>query len=112
LFSIDIVFIDTMPHINITVPHQLGQDAATQRLKNKLQEVKDQKTYTVTDVVETWTNPHTMEFSFRVYGFSLTGSVRSLPANVTIAVDLPVVAMMFQGTIEDQVRKELTRLLE
>ncbi len=101
-----------MPHITIAAPHLLGQEEATRRLKNKLQAIKEQKTYTVTDVVETWPDPHSMEFSFRVYTFSLTGSVRSLPDNVTISVDLPVVAMMFQGTIEDQVRKELSSLLK
>ncbi len=101
-----------MPQINISVPHLLGQEEATSRLKTKLQEVKDQQTYTVTEVVETWPDPHSMEFGFRVFGFSLKGGVRSLPDSVAISADLPVAAMIFQGTIEDQVRKELVNLLK
>lgn len=101
-----------MPIITISVPHQLGQDEATERLKKKLQDVKEQKTYTVTDLVETWPDPHSMEFGFRVYTFSLTGSVRSQPEDVTISVDLPFAAMLFRGAIEDQVRKELGHILE
>ncbi len=52
-----------------------------------------------------------MEFAFRVYSFALSGSVCSGETDVTISVVLPVAAMLFRGTIEDQVRKELGRIL-
>lgn len=97
--------------MNITVPHRLGQEEATERLKRKHAEIKEKHTYTVTNLTETWTDPHSMDFGFKVYGFSLTGSVRSLDDAVAISVDLPVAAMPFQGTIKSQIEKELTQVL-
>ena len=97
--------------MNITVPHRLTQDEATDRLTHKLAQVKQEKTYTVTDLMETWPDPNTMEFSFKVFGFSLTGSVKSLADAVNILVDLPVAAMPFKSTIESQVVKELEQIL-
>lgn len=100
-----------MPAMNISVSHQLGREEATRRLKLKHAEIKANQTYTVTDLTETWTSPDSMDFAFRVFGFSLTGSVASLENAVDIAVDLPVAAMPLKGTIESQVRKELAQVL-
>jgi hypothetical protein len=101
-----------MPSVNITVPHQLGQDEATERLKKKHAEIKQQHTYTVTNLTETWTTPHSMEFAFSVYGFSLTGSVLSLVDSVAISVDLPFAAMIMKNTIKSQIKKELMQVLQ
>ncbi|MDR1140341.1 MAG: polyhydroxyalkanoic acid system family protein [Planctomycetaceae bacterium] len=100
-----------MPLMKITVPHQLGQDKATERLKRKHEEIKQQHTYTVTDLTETWSDPHSMEFAFKVLGFSLTGSVQSFNDSVKISVDLPVAAILMKHTIESQIRKELVQVL-
>jgi hypothetical protein len=100
-----------MPLVKITVPHQLGQEKATERLKQKHAEIKQQHTYTVTDLTETWIDPHSMEFAFKVYGFSLTGSVRSFIDSVMISVDLPVAAILMKHTIESQIKKELVQVL-
>ncbi|MDR3198137.1 MAG: polyhydroxyalkanoic acid system family protein [Planctomycetaceae bacterium] len=100
-----------MPLVKITVPHQLGQEKATERLKQKHAEIKQQHTYTVTDLTETWIDPHSMEFAFKVYGFSLTGSIQSLVDSVMISVDLPVAAILMKHTIESQIRKELVQVL-
>jgi len=100
-----------MPTLNITVSHQLTQAEATERLKQKRTEIKEQHTYTVTDLKETWTTPHSLDFAFKILGFSLTGSVESLENSVRIAVVLPVAAMMMKGTIESQVRRELEQVL-
>lgn len=97
--------------MNITMPHRLGQEEATRRLKSKHAEIRDRQTYTVTDLTENWTSPHSMEFAFKVLGFSLTGSVESLADAVQIAVDLPVAAMIIKGTIESEIKKELTQVL-
>jgi hypothetical protein len=100
-----------MPNLDITVSHQLAQAEATERLKKKQIEIKEQHTYTVTDLKETWTTSDTLEFSFKILGFSLTGSVESLESSVHIAVALPAAALMMKGTIESQVRRELEQVL-
>lgn len=100
-----------MPTLNITIPHQLTQAEATERLKNKRTEIHDQHTYTVTDLKETWTSPHSLDFAFKVLGFSLTGSVESQESAVQMTVALPAAALMMKGMIESQVRKELEQVL-
>ncbi|MDR0609523.1 MAG: polyhydroxyalkanoic acid system family protein [Planctomycetaceae bacterium] len=100
-----------MPLVKVTVTHQLGQEKATERLKKKHAQIKQQHTYTVTDLTETWIDPHSMEFSFKVYGFSLTGSIQSLVDTVMISIDLPVAAMLWKHSIESQIKKELVQVL-
>ena len=100
-----------MPTLNITVPHQLTQAEATERLKKKQIEIKEQNTYTVSDLKETWTTPDSLDFAFKILGFSLTGTVESLESSVRLAVVLPFAATMMKGTIENQVRRELEQVL-
>jgi len=100
-----------MPTLNVTVAHQLPQAEATERLKKKQAEIKEQKTYTVTDLKETWTTPDSLDFAFKILGFSLTGSVKSLESSVQIAVVLPAAALLMKGTIERQIRQELEQML-
>jgi hypothetical protein len=100
-----------MPTLNVSVSHKLAQPEATERLKKKQAEIKEQNTYTVSDLKETWTTPHTLEFSFKILGFSLTGTVESLESSVQIVVALPAAALLMKGTIESQVRKELEQVL-
>ena len=100
-----------MPTLNIAVPHQLTQVEATERLKQKRTEIKEQHTYTVSDLKETWTTPNSLDFAFKILGFSLTGTVESLESSVRIVVALPIAATIMKGTIEDQVRRELEQVL-
>ena len=100
-----------MPTLNITVPHQLSKEEATERLKKKQAAIKEQHTYTVSDLKETWTSPHSLDFAFKILGFSLTGSVESLESSVRIVVVLPIAATVMKGTIESQVRRELEQVL-
>ncbi|MDR2641621.1 MAG: polyhydroxyalkanoic acid system family protein [Planctomycetaceae bacterium] len=100
-----------MPRLDITFQHNLDKDEATKRLQIKEAEIKEKHIYTVTDLKETWTSPNTMEFSFKIYGFSLNGSVQSLEKAVQIVIDLPVAAMLFRGTIESEIKKELAQVL-
>ncbi|MDR1478418.1 MAG: polyhydroxyalkanoic acid system family protein [Planctomycetaceae bacterium] len=100
-----------MPKLDITVQHNLDKNEATKRLQVKEAEIKEKHVYTVTDLQETWVSQDAMDFSFKIYGFSLKGSVKSLDGAVQIIIDLPFAAMMFKGTIESEVRKELTQVL-
>ena len=100
-----------MPTLDITVSHQLTQAEATERLKKKRTEIKEENTYTVSDLKETWTSPDSLDFAFKVLGFSLTGTVESLESSVRIAVALPIAAMPMKGMIENQVRRELEQVL-
>ncbi|GHT30818.1 hypothetical protein FACS1894214_1380 [Planctomycetales bacterium] len=100
-----------MPLLTITEPHTLGKEEALHRLRQKEIEIKENKTYTVSDLSETWTTPYSMDFAFKVYGFSLTGNVLAEDGKVVISVDLPFAAMFVKGMVESQVHKELAKIL-
>ena len=100
-----------MPLLSVSMPHTLGKDEATRRLKAKHAEIKEKHTYTVTNLTETWNDDHSMDFAFKVYGFSLTGSVHATDDTVGIDVILPTIAIMLKGSIESEIKKELAQVL-
>ncbi len=99
-----------MPKTNIAIAHDLGQEEATRRLQERFHTVKDQFGSHISDLEESW-EPHGLRFAFRVMGQKISGSVTSEPSQVQVAADLPMAALMFKGTIEQQIRDELTRML-
>ncbi len=99
-----------MPKVNIAIPHELGQEEATRRLQERFHTVKDQFGGQISDLQEEW-EPNGLRFSFRVMGLKVSGAVTSEPTEVQVAADLPMAAMMFKGTIEQQIRDELSKML-
>ena len=100
-----------MPQMSVTVPHALGQEKATERLNEKLEQIKEKHQYEVRDLVETRPDPHTLRFSFKALGFGVSGECFSRPDSVTIDLDLPVAAMLVQPMIRSQLIRELTSVL-
>lgn len=99
-----------MPTVNIAVPHDLGQEEATRRLQAQFHHVKDRFGDQVSDLEEEW-EPHGLRFSFRVFGQKISGSVASEPSKVQVDAQLPMAAMMFKGTVEQQIREEVAKML-
>ena len=99
-----------MPKVNIAIPHDLGQDEATRRIQTHFHTVKDQFGGQISDMEEEW-EPNGLRFGFRVMGLKIAGSVASEPTEVQVAADLPMAAMMFKGTIEQQIQDELSKML-
>ena len=99
-----------MPTLTVDVPHTLGQQQATQRLKNQFGEVKDKFAHHVSDLVEKW-DGHVLSFGFRALGVQVQGTVTSGESEVKVAAELPPAAMLFRRTIERQIRDQLGRIL-
>jgi predicted DNA binding CopG/RHH family protein len=99
-----------MPKLAFNVPHQLSQDEATQRLKQRVADARQSYQQQVSGFEETWSDSR-LDFRFSTMGITVKGHVTSAPAEVRVHADLPLIALPFKGTIEKQVREELTRLL-
>lgn len=99
-----------MPRVTVAVPHDLGQQEATDRLKARFGNLKDRFGRDVSDVKEEW-DDHVLRFGFTTYGFQIRGTVTSGESDVTVAADLPLVAMPLKGTIERQIREELEKIV-
>jgi hypothetical protein len=99
-----------MPKLSMETPHELGQEEATQRLKHGFSFVKGNFQSHLSDVTEEW-NDHALKFGFKAMGMKIAGDVVVEESRVKVDASLPMAAIMFKGTIEDRVRKELERLL-
>jgi hypothetical protein len=99
-----------MPKINVTVPHQLGQQAATERLHSFLGKLKEKHQDQVSNLQEDWTD-NSLKFSFKSFGFQFQGTGSISDTDAKIDLDLPFAAMMFKGKIEGEIRDTLTRVL-
>lgn len=99
-----------MPKLSINVPHALGQAEAIRRLQSRLDEAKAAYADQVKDLQANWEG-NTLRCQFQVLSAAVAGTVRAEPDSVQVDADLPLIATMFQGTIEKRLRDELTNLL-
>lgn len=99
-----------MPSVQLTIPHKLGQEEALARLKTLLAKVKSRYQNQVSDLEESW-NENVVQFSFKTYGFNVSGSMTVDPADVRFDAKVPMAAMMFKGKIEQTLRDEITKVL-
>ncbi len=99
-----------MPSLQITYPHQLGQEEAVSRLKSLLTKVKDKYQDQVSNLEETW-NDNKLAFGFTTYGFNVKGNVTVEPSQVRLDGQIPIAAMMFKGKIESAIRDQLAKQL-
>jgi hypothetical protein len=100
-----------MPHLSLKIPQSLGQDEATQRLKDKFAAALAEHRDRVSDFQEQWQD-HTVSFSFRTMGAKIGGTLAVEPERVDLYLHLPLAAMLFRGAIEDRIRQEVADLLK
>jgi hypothetical protein len=99
-----------MPKLNVEVPHSLPQDEATRRLKDSFTSVRDTYQSHLSDFQEKW-GDHQLDFSLTTFGMTISGNVVSAPSSVNVVADLPMMALMFKGKIEERIREHLSQLL-
>ncbi len=99
-----------MPKLTMETPHELGQEEATHRLQHGFSFVKSNFQGHLSDVTEQW-DGNALAFGFKAMGMKVAGNVTVEDSVVRLDADLPLAAIMFKGTIEQRVRKELDRLL-
>jgi hypothetical protein len=99
-----------MPQLLLDIPHSLGQEEATRRLKEKFAAAQSQYQGQVSNYREEWQD-HTFSFGFHALGMAVTGTVAVAEKNVKLTTTLPLAAAMFKGAIEKRIRQEMGDLL-
>jgi hypothetical protein len=99
-----------MPSLTISVPHTLGAEEATTRLKNFFAKLKERYQDKMSNLEEQWSG-NKLDYSFSTFGFNIKGDLNVEPGEVKVNGSLPFAAMMFKGKIEQSVREELEKLL-
>jgi hypothetical protein len=101
---------DSMPKLNITVPHRLTQVEAETRIRSLLNDLKKQHGDQISNLKEEWTG-HMGKFDCSVMGLQVSGMLTIAPSQVTITGTLPLAAMIFKGQLESMLKKHATELL-
>lgn len=99
-----------MPSLTITVPHSLGAEEATTRLKTFFEKLKQQHQDKMSNLEEQWEG-NRLDYAFSTFGFNIKGDLNIEPGEVRVNGSLPFAAMMFKGKIEQSVRDELEKVL-
>jgi hypothetical protein len=99
-----------MPRLTIETPHALAGEEALRRLKDKVSSLKETYRDQFSDLREEW-NGNALCFGFKAAGMKFAGTATVEASQVKLSTDLPLMLMMFKGTIEARVGEELGSLL-
>ena len=99
-----------MPKLNVSVPYQISQDEALNRIKAYVAGAKAKYSDKVRDLQENW-NGNVGTFSGSGSGFAVSGTIAVNPAVVAVELTVPFAAIFLKGKIESGITDTLTRLL-
>jgi putative polyhydroxyalkanoate system protein len=99
-----------MPKLSVTVPHDMEQDQAVERLKERFGDLQRRFGDSVQDFEEQW-DGNVLSYRFTTLGVKVRGTVTAVDSHVTVTAELPLLAMALKGTIETQIRSELEKIL-
>jgi len=99
-----------MPNIQISVPFQLTQEEALNRIKKMLSEIKQEHGDQIQNLQENW-NGNIGEFSFQVKGFTISGELMIKASSVELSGDIPFLALPFKDKIEERIIKKAEEIL-
>jgi hypothetical protein len=99
-----------MPKLLLDIPHSLGQEEATRRLKEKFAAAQAEYQGQVSNFRQEWQD-HTFSFGFHALGMAVSGTVAVEDAAVKLVTQLPLAAALFKGAIEQRLRQEVGKLL-
>lgn len=99
-----------MPEVAVTVAHLLSDEEAMRRLQERYDAVKAAYGEHIQGLEQQW-DGRSMRFRFSRLGMRFEGVVTVAAGQVSVAVDLPLLASPFRGVIEHRVREELAALL-
>ncbi len=96
--------------MKITIKHNLQGENAINCAKNILDGLKEEHKDKISNLVQIWTG-NKSKFSFRLKGISVTGTIVVNFDDIEISGKLPFAAMLFQGVIEDTIKKNAHKML-
>jgi Putative polyhydroxyalkanoic acid system protein (PHA_gran_rgn) len=99
-----------MPSLDISIPHQLSQDEALNRIKRLLSEAKRDHGDKITELQESW-DGNTGTFSFSAKGYDVSGSLEVHPNTIELRSKVPFAVSLFKGVITSMITQKAKELL-
>jgi hypothetical protein len=100
-----------MSKLNVSVPHGLGREEATNRVKAFIAQAKEQFGDKMSGFKEEWAG-NDCEFTASGSGVSVSGQLKVSEDKVEITSKLPMAAMFFKGKLETALTDGLTAILK
>ena len=99
-----------MPGFKTTVPHQLGQAAAVEKLKGFLDQIKERYAKEISEIEGNWSD-NVLTYELTTYGIKIDGTLTVDEELVTMEGNLPFAAMIFKGKISNQIKLALEKAI-
>jgi hypothetical protein len=99
-----------MPKVSLTVPHELGQDEARDRIQHLLADVREKYGKQVSDIREEW-NGNSCDLAWKSMGMGMSATIQINPSDVSVDGNMPMAFMAFKGKMEQLVRERVTQAL-
>ena len=101
-----------MPKFNVTVPHELPRDECVKRLQGFSEQFRKDSAVELTDVQEKWDDNGNLDFAFTAMGMKISGQMQTGSDNVTVDGKLPFAAVVFRGTLENQISEKIREAIQ
>ena len=95
----------------VMIPHSLGKEEATRRLKTGIGRLHEQFGDKITQIEDTWTGDH-LDFRVSALGQGVTGGLDVMDDSVRLEVQLPWVLSIFAEKAKGLIQKQGTLMLE
>ena len=99
-----------MPGFRTEVPHALGKQEATSRLKGFVERARERFGDQVSAMDGSW-NGSVLTFSITVMGLAIKGTMTVDDSRARVEGQLPLAAMPFRGKIEQSIAAEIKQEL-
>lgn len=99
-----------MPGFNTEVSHNLGRDAAVEKLKGFLEQVQERYPKQISEVDGSWSD-NVLSYEFTTFGIKVDGTLTVEEEVVKMEGNLPFAAMMFKGKISDSIKVALEKAI-
>jgi hypothetical protein len=100
-----------MPNVTVTVNHRLSRDGAIRRVRATIASALTQYGSRLQDFRENWDGGYLGFFSASAKGQQATGTVSVNPSDVTVQIELPLIAFGMKGRVEATLRRALVATL-
>jgi hypothetical protein len=99
------------PPLIVSVPHRLGRDEATRRLKSGLETARTKLGQVIAIEEETWTD-NRLQFRVRALGQTANGTVDVAEDHARLEVTLPWPLAQIADKVQHAIQRQGTAMLE
>ena len=99
-----------MANMELSIPHQLDENDAAERVKTLLQKLKQEHQDIIKGVEESWEG-RSGAFHFIAKGFKFSGQIKVRNSRVDIHARIPFAVSLFSKKITEIIRSKASQLL-